>query len=167
MRISQVHFSQGRGGSEFSSCFGSEVSPECPRKRGIDVRVSGVSKKCPESVPGVSKRCPLTLRGHLGHFLAMLIVTYGAKFSYTSNPPPLKIPFLGAGRCRKGGGAYKISAAWGPQYMHLCCPPLKNALWPEIGGGEVKNFFRVFSCLAAWRDWAQSARKQCCTRVLL
>ena len=56
--------------------FGPEVSPECPRKRGVSEGVSdGVSKKRPESVPGVSE----TLFWHSGDTLGTLFGHSGAR----------------------------------------------------------------------------------------
>ena len=52
---------------------------ECPTGclRGLRARCSGVSKRCPESVPGVSKRCP----GHSKD-------TLGTPFGHSGAPGP-------------------------------------------------------------------------------
>ena len=51
-----------------------------------------------------------------------------------AHPSPLKIPFRKSrgGGCKKGGGRMN-SCHGGPQNMHPHPPPLKNALWPEMG----------------------------------
>ena len=63
------------------TCYRSLSGPKCPESvfRGVSGALrapgSGVSKKCPESVPGVSKRCP----GHSVDTLGTLFGHSGAR----------------------------------------------------------------------------------------